>query len=75
MTYILFITAISLSGVAAYYAIVGLTAIFAAAVIPIIIMGSILEVSKLVVASWLYRFDWVKEKQRTLREYVKKSTW
>lgn len=55
MTYILFITAISLSGVAAYYAIVGLTAIFAAAVIPIIIMGSILEVSKLVVASWLYR--------------------
>jgi hypothetical protein len=55
MTYILFITAIALSGVAAYYAIVGLTAIFAAAVIPIIIMGSILEVSKLVVASWLYR--------------------
>ena len=55
MTYILFITAIALSGTAAYYAIVGLTAIFAAAVIPIIIMGSILEVSKLVVASWLYR--------------------
>lgn len=55
MTYLLFITAIALSGTAAYYAIVGLTAIFAAAVIPIIIMGSILEVSKLVVASWLYR--------------------
>ena len=55
MTYLLFITAIALSGVAAYYAIVGLTAIFAAAVVPIIIMGSILEVSKLVVASWLYR--------------------
>lgn len=55
MTYILLISALALSGAAAYYAIVGLTAIFAAAVIPIIIMGSILEVSKLVVASWLYR--------------------
>jgi hypothetical protein len=55
MTYLLLVAALALSGIAAYYAIVGLTAIFAAAVIPIIIMGSILEVSKLVVASWLYR--------------------
>jgi hypothetical protein len=55
MTFLLFITAIALSGVAAYYSIAGLMAIFAAAIIPILIMGSTLEVAKLVVASWLYR--------------------
>jgi len=55
MTSIMFVSAISLSCIAAFYSIAGLTAIFAAAVVPIIIMGSILEVSKLVVASWLYR--------------------
>lgn len=55
MKYLLFITALSLSAVAAYYSIMGLVAIFAAAVIPIFIMGSLLEASKLVVASWLYR--------------------
>ena len=55
MTILLFTTAIALSVVAAWYAISGLIAIFAAAVIPIMIMGSLLEASKLVVASWLYR--------------------
>ena len=37
------LVALSISGVAAYYSIIGLTAIFAAAVIPIIIMGAVLE--------------------------------
>jgi len=55
MTYLLFGVALSLSAVAAWYAIAGLVAIFAAAAIPIAIMGSLLEASKLVVASWLYR--------------------
>lgn len=55
MTYLMFVTAITLSAVAAFYSIAGLTAIFAAAVIPIIVMGGTLEVAKLVVASWLYR--------------------
>jgi hypothetical protein len=55
MKYLLFITALALSACAAYYSIMGLVAIFAAAVIPIFIMGSLLEASKLVVASWLYR--------------------
>ena len=41
-------TALAISGVAAYYSIIGLAAIFAAAAIPVIIMGSILEVGKLV---------------------------
>jgi len=55
MTYLLFAVALALSAVAGWYAIAGLMAIFAASVIPIAIMGSLLEVSKLVVASWLYR--------------------
>ena len=55
MTIIMFVSAIALSTIAAFYSIAGLTAIFAAAVVPIIVMGGILEVSKLVVASWLYR--------------------
>ena len=55
MTYLLFACALSLSSVAAYYSIMGLVAIFASAPIPIFIMGSLLEASKLVVASWLYR--------------------
>ena len=55
MIFLLFFCALLLSGTAAYYSIVGLMAIFAAAPIPIAIMGSILEGSKLVIASWLYR--------------------
>ena len=55
MTSIMLVAALSLSAIAAFYSIAGLTAIFAAAVVPIIVMGGILEVSKLVVASWLYR--------------------
>lgn len=59
MTYLLFGTAFGLSAIAAYYSIMGLVAIFAAAAVPILIMGTLLEVSKLVVASWLYR-SWKK---------------
>lgn len=59
MNYLLLISALTLSAIAAFYAISGLVAIFAAAVIPIIIMGSSLEASKLVLASWMYR-NWGK---------------
>ena len=45
--------ALSLSAIAAWYSISGLTAIFAGAVVPIIIMGSILELSKIVTTVWL----------------------
>ncbi len=50
-----FITALSISAVAIYYSILGLAAIFAAAAVPIMIMGTVLEVGKLVTASWLYQ--------------------
>ena len=44
---------LSLSAVAIYYSVAGLVSIFAAAVIPIIIMGAVLEISKLVATVWL----------------------
>ena len=50
---------LAISGVAAWYSIVGLMAIFAAAKIPIAIMGAVLEVGKLLTASWLYQY-WEK---------------
>lgn len=49
------VTAIALSGVAAYFSVIGLIAIFAAVPIPIAVMGGTLEVAKLVAASWVYR--------------------
>ncbi len=47
------ICGLSLSAVAIYYSVAGLVSIFAAAVIPIVIMGAILEISKLVATVWL----------------------
>ena len=49
-----FSTAIALSGIAAYYSVIGLAQIFPGSFWPIILMGSILEVAKLVTVSWLY---------------------
>ena len=51
-----FLIAITISSVAIYYSVAGLVAIFAAAAIPIIIMGTALEVGKLVAAVWLHRY-------------------
>lgn len=48
--------ALSLSVIAAWYSIAGLAAIFAAAVYPIIIMGGILELAKVVVTLWLHEY-------------------
>lgn len=56
MAFLLFFTAVVLSGIAAYYSVIGLIAIFSAAVVPVAIMGGSLEAAKLVVASWLYRY-------------------
>jgi hypothetical protein len=54
MNILVFITGIAISAVAAYYSIIGLTTIFAGAFWPVVIMGSVLEVGKLVAVSWLY---------------------
>ena len=56
MAFLLYFTAVILSGIAAYYSVIGLIAIFSAAALPVAIMGGSLEAAKLVVASWLYRY-------------------
>jgi len=53
------VVALAISAIAAYYSIIGLTAIFAGAVIPVIIMGSILEIGKITTTVWL-RTYWDK---------------
>mgnify|MGYP003313002588 FL=1 len=63
-----FVTSLAIAAVAAWYSIIGLTAIFAAAVIPIIIMGIVLEVGKLVAAAWVYN-HW-RETSILLRTYL-----
>ena len=50
------ITALCISAVAIYYSVAGLVAIFAAAAVPIMIMGGILEIGKLVTAVWLHKY-------------------
>ena len=61
-------TALAISAVAAYYSIIGLIAIFSAAVIPIAVMGVVLELGKLVTASWLYHY-W-KKVPKLLKTYL-----
>lgn len=55
VNYAALVVALLLSSVAAYYSILGLTAIFAAAFWPIVVMGVTLEISKVVATSWVYR--------------------
>jgi hypothetical protein len=53
IAYLTLLSGLSISAVAVYYSVSGLTAIFSAAVLPIIIMGVTLEVSKLIATVWL----------------------
>ena len=64
-----FISAISISLIAAGYSIIGLATLFAGAATPIIAMGSALEVGKLVAASWLYN-NWNDNIPKTLKAYL-----
>ena len=52
LDYLVLAVALILSGVAAYYSVVGLAAIFSGAFISVVVMGSALEFGKLVAASW-----------------------
>ena len=69
LTILTFLSAISISIIAAGYSIIGLATLFAGAVIPIILMGSALEVGKLVAASWLYH-NWNSNVPRLLKAYL-----
>ena len=62
-----FLTAIALSAIAAFYSVIGLAQIFPGSFWPIILMGSVLEVAKLVTVSWLYN-NWI-ETNRLMKTY------
>ena len=49
-----FLTAIALSAIAAFYSVIGLAQIFPGSFWPIVLMGGVLEIAKLVTVSWLY---------------------
>jgi hypothetical protein len=53
MAYLALISGLLISAVAIYYSVAGLTSVFAAAVVPVIIMGTSLEIGKLVATVWV----------------------
>lgn len=53
--YITLLVAFVLSAAAAYYSVLGLTAIFASNPVPIIVMGTALEIGKVISAMWLHK--------------------
>jgi len=67
-TILMLLTGLALSGVAAWFSVAGLIAIFSAAPISIMIMGGTLEVAKLVCASWVYN-NWIAA-PRALKAYM-----
>jgi len=69
LTLLTFLSAISISVIAAGYSIIGLATLFAGAAVPIIAMGTALEVGKLVAASWLYQ-NWRNDVPRLLKAYL-----
>ena len=68
LAYLILGSALSISGTAIFFSIVGLTTIFPGAFWPIIIMGTVLEVGKLVCACWLHH-NWTIT-SRMLRFYL-----
>lgn len=68
LPWFLLFCAIGLSGTAAYYSVIGLSIIFSAVAIPVIIMGSFLEISKMAIATYLH--DKWKETYGILKIYL-----
>ena len=66
--YLILFSSLSLAAVAAYFSIIGLTAIFPGAFWSIVVMGGALEVGKLVTAVWLHR-NW-KKSAKTIKFYL-----
>jgi len=62
------LSALSISSVAIFYSVIGLATIFPGQFWAVVIMGSVLEVGKLVTASWLYR-NW-KQTRFLLKTYL-----
>lgn len=68
INYIALLVALTLSGVAGWYSIIGLTAIFSASFWPVVIMGTTLEVGKVVTTAWLHR-NWLTA-PRSIKYYL-----
>jgi hypothetical protein len=68
LPWFLLFCAIGLSGTAAYYSVIGLSIIFSSVAIPVIIMGSFLEISKIAIATYLH--DKWKETYSLLKIYL-----
>lgn len=68
LTYLMLAVALCLSAIAAFYSIIGLTAIFAAAIVPVAIMGTVLEIAKLTVTVWLHEY-W-RQCKRSMKAYL-----
>ena len=68
LAYLLLLTGLTISSVAIYYSVAGLTAIFSAAAVPIMVMGISLEVAKLVCATWIKAY-WARV-PRIMRTYM-----
>lgn len=62
------LVALSISGIAAYFSIIGLAALFAASFWPVVMMGSVLEIGKLSAVAWLHR-NWEDKKIPKLLKY------
>ena len=70
--FLIAVTALSVSGSAAYYSVTGLSKLFAGAAFAVIIMAGSLEVAKLVIASLLHQY-W-KTMNKLLRAYLTLAT-
>ena len=57
IAYLTLVSGLTISAVAVWYSVAGLVSIFAASVVPIIVMGVALEVSKLIATVWL-KLNW-----------------
>jgi len=68
LPWFLLFCALGLSGTAAYYSVVGLSIVFVGVALPVIIMGSFLEVSKIAIATYLH--DKWKETYGVLKIYL-----
>ena len=71
LPYFILFCAVGLSATAAYYSVMGLSILFASVAIPVIVMGSFLEISKIAIATYLH--DSWKQTYLMLKIYLTTS--
>ena len=68
LPWFLLFCALGLSGTAAYYSVIGLSVVFVGVALPVIVMGTFLEISKIAIATYLH--DKWKETYGVLKIYM-----